>query len=988
MSLISGSSDSAKECRSVAISVDGLMFSRQRECVLSGNKNTDINPVKLGAYSFEEGKAEYKYVIWNRGTSTAPKGRYDRISVLTWQHGGFADMYPNIETFAAQLRLNEKKELLKEFNSAYAAMVKVIEEGKLRFVKGEKNKVAMRLQEARKVSLVEFHKIQRKVRIPHQAIEVHIYDKLHPGRRQQKGYQVAACSVNGQMKQCVLVPKNAEGHYDLDIEDIQGSKQNGVVDDGENVIAGGQLRSKFQTLNATNRSFEEMGVANGKVEEDVLIADAEDAKPNSENGASSASEDEEDELDFVRKTLLCDGDSKPKAQTKQHGTLSLPSTICQKHRKSGSNADDKASVVSSRASTGKSMLTNSSEKDSKRADKSGGDKRVEKGRPSKFGKMTTEEVLTNCQFPEKSEEVFNCGLAMLESAPCLAYTISPEEFTKIAKAAYIKVRSAHMHAVQVSIKLGRLSGIHDDITDKITTFRAQSSAVMEFLTVFKEEKKRMPDKMLAAMEEMRHLDLVVPPIADSMFFQMKCADHARFHKLDVVKELCLRTTGYFSFLLHGANSLEDTAVVNLIVDTAVDAIQTVLNDLDPESSQDSIELLHRLVEFVSALVDCDELKGELETPFGLLRDALSGQGQSLAKLEEMKTDVSYGGILKPLLLSAGWSTALRLCDQAKATELSESGDKVLRAVDTLNSPSFGMSDREAFELTMSDALDMISEDSPPKLLASLRRALETVAERAKLAIGQLDRSFDCFSNADDTEKIQEANVEVEALGRRSIFDFWAMVEAIPESHALLLKENIRIHQALKELQAHQILWNKRKDLFDAAVSAVQLRPDDPTGKRNPDVIMRAWDDVSSELQNDGLPENVAMPLKSLQTQMGVDDAGRQVCENKMEEFKTLAKSLLQMLLQPEKDTKDIVRVAAKILKSLHVLRQCCVYSETPTLHKAVVSFVADVVIPMADHDEFFRKLDQEEPQTVENIPSLTIAQARLADKDALNDILV
>ena len=129
MSLISGSSDSAKECRSVAISVDGLMFSRQRECVLSGNKNTDINPVKLGAYSFEEGKAEYKYVIWNRGTSTAPKGRYDRISVLTWQHGGFAYVDPNIETFAAKLRLDENKTLLKEFKSAYAAMVEIIDEG-------------------------------------------------------------------------------------------------------------------------------------------------------------------------------------------------------------------------------------------------------------------------------------------------------------------------------------------------------------------------------------------------------------------------------------------------------------------------------------------------------------------------------------------------------------------------------------------------------------------------------------------------------------------------------------------------------------------------------------------------------------------------------------------------------------------------------------------------------------------------------------------
>lgn len=118
MSALSGStsqfsSRGSKASAVTAISVDGLMFSCERECMLSGNKNTDLNPVKKGLYSAEDGGEEYKHVIWNRGTSTAPRGRYERISVLAWQHGGFADVYPCIETFAAQLRLDDNKKLLK-----------------------------------------------------------------------------------------------------------------------------------------------------------------------------------------------------------------------------------------------------------------------------------------------------------------------------------------------------------------------------------------------------------------------------------------------------------------------------------------------------------------------------------------------------------------------------------------------------------------------------------------------------------------------------------------------------------------------------------------------------------------------------------------------------------------------------------------------------------------------------------------------------------
>ena len=58
-----------------------------RQDPLSGVKNTDPNPVTTGKY----GPQFSKHPSWHRGTPEAPDSRFERLTVLTWQHGGFAD---------------------------------------------------------------------------------------------------------------------------------------------------------------------------------------------------------------------------------------------------------------------------------------------------------------------------------------------------------------------------------------------------------------------------------------------------------------------------------------------------------------------------------------------------------------------------------------------------------------------------------------------------------------------------------------------------------------------------------------------------------------------------------------------------------------------------------------------------------------------------------------------------------------------------------
>ncbi len=68
-----------------------------KTCPASGRKNTDPNVVVQGPW----GPAYSQFTIWHRGTSQNPQSKYERVSVLTWEHGGFADEYPNMDDFVS-----------------------------------------------------------------------------------------------------------------------------------------------------------------------------------------------------------------------------------------------------------------------------------------------------------------------------------------------------------------------------------------------------------------------------------------------------------------------------------------------------------------------------------------------------------------------------------------------------------------------------------------------------------------------------------------------------------------------------------------------------------------------------------------------------------------------------------------------------------------------------------------------------------------------
>ena len=97
-------------------------------------------------------------MIWHRGSSQNPDGQLERVSILAWQHGGCADQWPEPDDFVKQL--NADSNLQKQFDAAYKSMVLVIEEGRMRFKGAEKDKINLRLADARKKSVTTYAKAE------------------------------------------------------------------------------------------------------------------------------------------------------------------------------------------------------------------------------------------------------------------------------------------------------------------------------------------------------------------------------------------------------------------------------------------------------------------------------------------------------------------------------------------------------------------------------------------------------------------------------------------------------------------------------------------------------------------------------------------------------------------------------------------------------------------------------------------------------------
>lgn len=272
-----------------AVSQDGVVFLRVRSCSACGVKNTERNEITAATLF---GQEKNPYTVWNRGTSLDPRTNHCKICDLTFVQGGFNTADSQTITFEAfSEKMKQSTDLMHEFKGARSEMVKLLNEGLVRFRSSEKTG---RIQAAAKRSLQAFRQNQVELVSRYKAIEKEKYEKQYPGRIEKENLKTSTKMVDGERKEVVLIKKDPEGEWDVNIRDISGTVQQEELDNQQTVVRANQMALKQE--NARKR-FKHMWQEQANAASALKPQDPDKAKGvENEKEAAEAELSEEEEL--------------------------------------------------------------------------------------------------------------------------------------------------------------------------------------------------------------------------------------------------------------------------------------------------------------------------------------------------------------------------------------------------------------------------------------------------------------------------------------------------------------------------------------------------------------------------------------------------------------------------------------------------------------------------------------------------------------------
>ena len=374
--------------------VDGQVFLKLRSCIACGRKNCDPNEITSGPLS------NNRFTVWHRGSSEDPQSKQDRICQLTYQHGAFGD--ESLEEFVNQ-RMRKDPQLQGEFMAAREAMLEILNDGRARFKGKAANAAKQRLDIVRKKTVEEFKTASTEIVTPYTAIDRAVFEKENPGVIEKKGLKVAKKMIEGKKREVVLIRKNREGVWDLNVAEKSGVRQLEEVDNSDMQLHESQHALKF----ASSKKRLHEGVAEKANDSSVLAADSlEDQGHEQTLPRLPDSSDEDDDGLRVRSSLLDDDESPPRksqrpAPSNNSSVASAPKSkvkaasppAVSKALPAGSKALPAGSKTSSVAGSVRQAAVPEQEK-------SGGGEGGRVGRPNKFKNHSPVEVLEANGLPE------------------------------------------------------------------------------------------------------------------------------------------------------------------------------------------------------------------------------------------------------------------------------------------------------------------------------------------------------------------------------------------------------------------------------------------------------------------------------------------------------------------------------------------------------------------------------------------------------------
>ena len=758
--------------RSTPTTVDGTVFLKVRQCPMSGKKNTDYNVISRGKF----GPDYSKFMIWHRGSAQNPDGKFERVSLLTWQHGGFADKWQDPDTFVKQLQSDTN--LQREFDAAYKAMVAIIEEGRMRFRLGEKEKVNLRLEEARKTTVKTFAKTELNLKTTFRAVERTVYERAHPGRIEKRGMKVATCKKDGKPIEVVLIPKLPDGHFDLEANDIQGAIMETTVDDGEAAIRADQMKDKFESVVKGALAEVNQSLGNALLEEEAEVSEAENVRERTDNEDTSTEGDpteEGEDLTFVRETFFAQSSTTPpshkqskKPPNRANPPAPSPSPVKAARSESPATLPSAAAASTSRATSKAATPRPAKTKPANEPQQAAGKFEGKSPREilDKFGLHL---ILQDLEEAERLMGHAELNRRMIDEA---LYSNALKDFQK-------KTSVAHKAVVNLDIKIKKWSHVPEDLSDYVQALRSKTGAMNDASKTFLCGKRvgGNPEKMRTVIAALTELSLDVPEAWNGMLLVESIRDHVRFNQVDDM----------IAMFKEAAGSTDESSLH--LVEAAAEAIKGSALKL-PSPIEDAQEgVLLCLKELAGGLAQLKELGDDAMADCAILADVLAfgptsraKQNKALADLQHMRQDLSgYHGVLKGFLATenfgslAAWvesgvddQESTLLCSQLKDSFQNLAKEDVLA------------DERSRFNALLQRALSTMAGDQEGNVKAAVKQVLGGLAECMNAVPNKLEDHVQeacalCdLPKAQAKSKVESAassiKVLIGKLFRRAVFD--------------------------------------------------------------------------------------------------------------------------------------------------------------------------------------------------------------------------
>ncbi|CAE7197229.1 ANKRD50 [Symbiodinium sp. CCMP2592] len=932
--------------------VDGQVFLKVRSCIACGRKNCDLNEIRAGLLS------KSRFTVWHRGTPEDPQSKHDRVCQLTYQHGAFGD--ESIEEFVNN-RMKRDPQLQAEFIAARGAMLELLNEGKARFRGKTMDSAKQRLELARKKSVEEFKEASTEVVTGYVCWDRALFEKEHPGLIEKKGLKVAKKVIDGKKREVVMIRKNREGIWDVNVTEKTGVRQMEEIDNGEHEIHEGQHSLKF----SSSKKRLHNALAEKANESSVLAADSQEDLKDKALPRLAESSDEDGDYG-VRSTLLDEGDSPPRKTQRPNPSSGSGANLPAPKNKArgGQQAQNPIPAGSKFPDSAVSKHLSSERRESREQPPGPTDNKADtagRGRPNKFNNKTPVEVLESSGLVEVKTCRQSVQLASNNFFCSESWNVETTEVYKKTMAEFSGKTSEYQRkATALEAKVKKWQNRPSETDELAGRQKELASMLHAAATVFQLSAKRSPntDKMEQILTTLRHEGLEaglkireVPMAWCDLLLQEKLAECLRFKKLDEFARTCQPGKGPFEGVADERADVMQACIHKclgqILCDLVPDpAVSQKKNKKGAATAKERNAQIQTMLDLALRLVEENALPEEMLRDLDILADALDEKRADHAtahnRLSAWKQDDEYFGVLRPVVRNEHWSA---LVQQFSAPASAASTSACLRsAFNKVNGNTSPVSEQDRGELVgalQGSAEQPADYDYLNSVLCGLQLLAEEANKQQKDFVLRVCKDI-CGRGVSASDFHGDEDL-MEQMFAKGHWEVSVVKNAISESAAEQQHKNtvLQTCEKLAAASSKVCLWHGLLNAILTLAKTAQEHADNGLDANVQDDLVQCWSEVKHRLQTDPEIAAAAQPVKealeNLLNATKTEQVGPQVYEGAMTELRLSAMELLR--LAKERRKPEVQEAASNLRKLEHRCMQCCSLSDTPVFARSCVSLV-------------------------------------------------